>query len=80
MSIIRIGDVSSGELVGCDGCGTVAVLALTRGWRNYDITKPGQLACGIHCPACVERNDLIRGGLVHGIDPATAVSYTTQEA
>jgi hypothetical protein len=68
MPVIRIGDVNAGELVGCDGCGTVAVLALSRGWRSYDT--------GIHCPQCVERNDLIRGGLVHGVDPATAVTYT----
>jgi hypothetical protein len=76
MPVIRIGDINSNELVGCDGCGTVAVLALSRGWRNYDITNPGQLLSGIHCPQCVERNDLIRAGLVHNTDPATAVNYT----
>lgn len=68
--IIRVGDVNAGELVGCDGCGTIAVLALTRGWRGYDT--------GIHCPACVERNDLIRSGLLRGTDPATATIYTAR--
>lgn len=84
---VTIGDVNQGQLVACNGCGTVAALRAAPGWRCFDLNVQHELspvvvvhgAVGHHCPACVERNDLIRTGLTYGVDPATAVTYTAGE-
>ena len=59
------------QMVACDSCGAVAMLALAKGWRRF-------LHRGFvkhHCPGCAEHNEHVRTGLVYKTDPAEAVSY-----
>jgi hypothetical protein len=85
-----VDDLKLTALAACDGCGVVGAMVLRHGWRVYRDLGPINLPFSSmgplsfypmepifrhHCPACAERNELVRAGLVHGVSRELAVIY-----
>lgn len=90
MSQVIIAEILSAatELVSCDHCGIVVVNPREYGWKFWtEVTHNDEefpLFSGEdgttsvvrhHCPAAVQYNDCLAGGLIHGTDPDDAVVY-----
>lgn len=58
------------NLVACDHCGIVAINVQTFGWKFFYDTEIRH-----HCPAAIQYNELLAGGLIHGTDPNDAIIY-----
>ena len=73
-------------LVSCNHCGIVVVNPREFGWKmwhepelteHFEGTDHGGIVqvARHHCPAAIQWNDMLAGGLIHGTDPNDAVIY-----
>lgn len=70
---IKVGEyeMNTPGLIACDHCGIVAVDTPAFGWKRWQ--ENGELLH--HCPAAVQYNEWVAGGLVHMKAPDEAVQY-----
>lgn len=65
-------------LIFCNSCGAISIDTPAFGWKRYRHKDIDVTVCH-HCPTCQEYNDLMRMGLVHGVNANDAVTYENWE-